>query len=97
MPNTIDTCGCVSNDSHWIKLCAAHQTERAAALERAALSSLRYLMRHYDRFPTEDNLRHVITRIKEVGSAVSGDHECTVWIKGRRDLILKAAKAAAGT
>lgn len=60
-----------------------------------AIESLRWLMQHYDKWPNEDNLRHVIQRIKEVGGAVSKDSQCAAWIGSRRATILSYARKSA--
>lgn len=93
MANILETCGCVSNDTHWIKLCAVHLEERAASKQRSDIDSLRWLMAHYDRFPNEDNLYHVVKRIREVGSAIALDPTCTAWVRGHAALVIKAGHA----
>lgn len=93
MSNTKHPCGCVSNDTHWTGRCEKHQAESDADLSRMAISSLHWLMQHYDKWPNEDNLRHVIQRIKEVGTpAIAKDPRCAQWIAGRRSTLLEYSK-----
>lgn len=93
MAKNKEPCGCVSDEKQWVSRCPAHEAEAAADRARMALESLRWLMRHYDRFPNEDNLRHVIVRIKEVGSAaIACSPECFAWVGKNRAAILSHAR-----
>lgn len=76
-----EPCGCRSNDTHWIELCSAHTAERAGREHERKLDSLQWLIDHHDRFPNEDNLRHVVKRLAEVGSAVSARPVLVGWIR----------------
>lgn len=81
MSTSKEPCGCVSNETHWISLCEIHKAEHAGREHEMPLDSLRWLMSWYDRFPTEDNLRHVIIRIKAVGAGANARPDIVQWIR----------------
>lgn len=92
MSTTKENCGCEHNETHWTKLCPEHEAERKGREHEVKLDSLQWLITHYDRFPNEDNLRHVIARIKDVGSAANSRRNLVDWIKAHSADILACAR-----
>lgn len=97
LPVTVETCGCMSDESKWTKLCQVHQAETDAARASCELGSLLRLMHYYDRNQNDDNLRHVVARIIAVGQAVNQSSEVVEWITAHKLKLLnwKRAHAAA--
>lgn len=93
-----EPCGCVSNDTHWLTLCPTHEAERAGREHEVKLDSLQWLMNHYDRFPNEDNLRHVVLRLKQVGRDAYSRSNIVDWLRANAEPVKQAiqrlAKAA---
>lgn len=88
-----EPCGCryTTEPSRWVQLCDEHEKERGARFEESCLDSLGWLIEHYEKFPNEDNLRHVITRIKTVGKLIARRPQIVAWIKANSATILRRA------
>ena len=87
--NSKEPCGCVSDGARWIALCPTHESERTGREHEVALDSLQWLMKHYDKFPNEDNLRHAVKRLREVGQQGLRLRQLHVqWIASHREQIL---------
>jgi hypothetical protein len=84
-----EPCGCESNDTHWTKLCPTHEAERKGREHELKLDSLQWLINHYEQFPNEDNLRHVVIRLKQVGRDAYSRSDIVDWIKSRQ-VVIKA-------
>lgn len=91
-------CGCRSTDepSRWVELCAEHEAERGARFAESQLDSMEWLIQHYAKFPNEDNLRHVIDRLRALGAAVNKRPSLVQLIAAHRPAILAAAKKLHG-
>lgn len=90
-----EPCGCESDDTQWTKLCPEHFKLRENRLWDVKLDSLEWLMRHYDRFPNEDNLHHVIVRLAQVGTQTAAARPSVVgWIRANAVALKQAAQRA---
>lgn len=87
-----EPCGCESDDTSWVKLCAAHETERSLRIGEAALDSLQWLINHYERFPQEENLRHAVFRLAQVGKAAYGRPSIVLWVRTNADSVKRIAR-----
>lgn len=92
MPKSKEPCGCISDENRWLELCPTHEAERKGREHEMKLDSLQWLMNHYDRFPNEDNLHHVVLRLKQVGRDAYSRSNLVDWIKSRH-VVIKAAIA----
>lgn len=86
-----EPCGCVSDDAQWLTLCPEHFKLRENRLNEVKLDSLQWLMFHYDRFPNEDNLSHVVKRLAEVGASAKSRPAIIQWILKNATLIKRQA------
>lgn len=87
MPKYKEPCGCISDDTQWLTLCPEHFKLRENRLREMPLDSLEWLMRHHDRFPNEDNLRHVIIRLKQVGRDAYSRGDIVNWLRTNADVV----------
>lgn len=92
MPIVVEPCDCVSNASSWTKLCVKHNAELAANREAGDLQSLVRLIWYYEKFTNDDNLRHVVTRIRQLSAVIAKNPEIVTWVTTNRSKILDWSK-----
>lgn len=90
-----EPCGCVSNETSWVSLCPTHLAEREAREQELPLDSLQWLINHYERFPQQENLRHVVIRLAQVGKQAYTRPAILQWVRAHADLVKQAASQAA--
>jgi hypothetical protein len=90
-----EPCGCESNDTHWTKLCPQHEEERKGREHEMKLDSLQWLITHYQRFPQEENLHHVVRRLAEVGREAYGRPAIVQFLNANANLVKQAIRAIA--
>lgn len=94
-PVTVEPCGCIRDESQWTKLCKIHQDEYDVTYASCELGALLQLMQYYDRNPSDDNLRCVVSRIVAVGPAVNQSAEVVEWITANKLKLLNWKRAHA--
>src|SRR4051812_11713494 len=90
MSKSKEPCGCVSDGTRWLTLCPVHEAERKGREHEVKLDSLQWLIKHYERFPNEDNLRHVIIRLKQVGRDAYSRSDIVNWLRQNADVVKRA-------
>lgn len=87
MTKIANPCGCVADDKKWIVICKVHQELHDLSMNKANLDALWRLIQYYEKYPTSDNLHHVVERIKTNGSLVAKHPQITAWIIANRKLL----------
>lgn len=80
-------CGCVADDSKWLELCKEHEALHNWRTQESNLGSLWDLIVYYERHPIDDNLKHVILRIKAHGGIITKHEQIKKWIVEHASLI----------